>query len=105
MAMVSVLVTMAVLNAVTAKVPGAEGPVAGLQVFVQVIALVVRVHGVAAFGLGLPPVAAGEDVLYALVGGQLVGLATPRGGEGATVEVLEVGGIPRFRDAGYGCEA
>lgn len=87
----------AVLVGGAAEVAGAEGAVGGVRVGVFVFAF-----GRAGVAARLPTIAAGEDVLDALVGGQLAWLARPRGGEGAAVEVLDVGGVARLGYAGDG---
>lgn len=79
-----------------AEVPRAQGAVVGVGV------VFARGAVVAACA---PPVAAGEDVLNTLIGGQLTRLTRPGGGEGAAVEVLNVGCIARFGDAWDSCGA
>lgn len=83
-----------------AVVARAKGPVVVLEIGVKVV---VFVGGVLAGGFGLPAVAAVEDVLDALVGGEFVGLAAPGGREGAAVEVLEFRGVAGFREIRDGC--
>jgi hypothetical protein len=51
---------------------------------------------------GSPAVAAGEDVFDALICAELARLGAPGGGEGAAVDVLELGG---FAGAGHGGHA
>lgn len=78
----------------------AKGPVVVVEVGVE---LVVFVGGVLAGGFGLPAVAAVEDVLDALVGGEFVGLAAPGGRECAAVEVLEFCGVAGFGEIRDSC--
>lgn len=96
-----------VLDGEAAEVAGAEGAVVGVGVFVVVV---VRFWGGGCVALGPPAVAAGEDVLNALVGGELGGLAGPGRGERAPVEVLDLGDVPslgyarqRWGDMSAGC--
>lgn len=72
--------------------------VAAAFVIVVIVAIVVGV----VLLFRPPAVAAGKDVLDALVCRELVGLARPRGGEGAAVEILYFGGVSGLRNAGYG---
>jgi hypothetical protein len=66
------------------------------------VVLVVMLAG-SRLRLRLPAVTADEYVLDALVGWELAGLAGPRGGEGATVHVLDLGGVARLIDGGQLC--
>lgn len=61
--------------------------------------------GVAAVVAGAPAVAAGEDVLDALVCCRFSREAAPGGDEGTAVEVLDLDGVSGFGDAcRSGCE-
>lgn len=50
-----------------------------------------------------PAVAPVEDVFYALVGGELVDLRGPGGGEGAAVHVLQFALVAGFGYDGHVC--
>lgn len=86
------VVVMYVEVGYTTGVTGTKS-VAVVQVVVIVI-VTVRVRGGGVLGFGLPAVATAEDVLDDLLGRQLRRLAAPRGSEDATVQIMELGGIP-----------
>jgi ABC-type sulfate transport system permease component len=94
MAMVPVPLAAAILQALhSPKVARAERADAATAAAVTVFLRV------AIAGLRSPAVAAGKNLLDALVGGELGGQPSPRGGERATIEVLDLSGVPRFVEA------